>query len=96
MTNLFAYRATDPKIMLKHENPEGPDNDKWLREIASGAVKIIAAWGVNGFHRAASSHIFTVLDLPDRGRIECLRRTKSGAPSHPLYLPYEIEPQPYE
>jgi hypothetical protein len=45
MTNLFAYRATDPKIMKKAQYPVGPDNDDYLKMLSAGAGVVIAAWG---------------------------------------------------
>jgi hypothetical protein len=56
MTNLFALRATDPALMLKADDPVGPDNDTHLVEFARGADVIVAAWGSRrGEFRLASS-----------------------------------------
>ena len=35
MTNLFAYRATDPVVMKAVAEPIGPDNDRYLAECAN-------------------------------------------------------------
>ena len=37
MTNIFAFRATDPRVMKAQADPVGPENDKWLTECAKGA-----------------------------------------------------------
>ena len=50
MANLFALRATKPKIMKEHALPIGRDNNYWLESLARDAEIIIAAWGVNGSH----------------------------------------------
>ncbi len=52
MTNLFAFRATDPADMKTHEE------DRWacdanLLQIANHSAKagvVVAAWGVHGVH----------------------------------------------
>lgn len=90
MTNIFAFRARDPKVMKAHPEPIGPDNDRWLQECARNAGRVIAAWGTHG-------------DFMDRGaavkklipNIEALRLTKHGHPEHPCYITYEIEPVPF-
>jgi hypothetical protein len=51
MTNLFAFRATYPVVMLAQADPIGPDNDRTLRELAATAGVVVAAWGVHGVRR---------------------------------------------
>lgn len=48
MTNLFAFRATDPDVMKSADDPVGPENDQHLQDLANGASVVIAAWGVHG------------------------------------------------
>jgi len=48
MSNIFAYRATDPKIMKGATDPVGPDNDEWLVKSSKEAGLIVAAWGNHG------------------------------------------------
>lgn len=45
MTNLFAYRATDPKVMLAQADPVGEGNDQVLLDLSKSAGMVIAAWG---------------------------------------------------
>lgn len=35
MTNLFAFRATNPKVMKNEKEPIGKDNDTWLKKLAT-------------------------------------------------------------
>jgi hypothetical protein len=91
MTNLFAFRATDPRQMKGHPKPIGDDNDRWLVACARGAGIIVAAWGVNGEHMGRDVEVLKLLD-----GVECLRTTKAGHPEHPLYVPYEVTTKPYE
>lgn len=87
MTNAFAYRATDPRVMKQQADPIGPDNDHWLLEVARGAGIVVAAWGVHGAHRDRDRQIRTMLP-----RLHCLGVTAKGQPKHPLYLPSDLQP----
>jgi len=87
MTNLFAFRATDPKVMKHEENPVGRANLRCLQEYAAKAGIVVAAWGVNGRHMAMDKIVRQWLS--DAGvKLYCLRMTASGFPEHPLYVPY--------
>lgn len=96
MMNIFAIRSTDPKPMLKLELSEiiGPQNNEWLIHVANQAELIIAAWGTHGKHRSRGRMVYDLLSSIKP--IHCLRRTKHGYPEHPLYLPYEACPIPYD
>jgi hypothetical protein len=48
MANLFAFRATDPKVMMQAADPVGRDNDAWLRTLSDAASLVVGAWGVGG------------------------------------------------
>lgn len=95
MTNLFAYRATDPADMFAHAQAGGdvigPENDEWLRDAAGRTSVVVAAWGAHGdfLHRAAAVQ---KLLLP---KLHYLRLTKGGHPGHPLYLPKTLTPVAY-
>lgn len=90
VTNLFAYRATDPEVMKAALNPVGPENDRWLIEIAKGAGLILAGWGKHGafMNRAAA----VVKMLPP---MQALWVNADGSPKHPLYCAYRLSPFPY-
>lgn len=81
MTNLFAYRATDPAVMKFQLKPIGADNDRWIQDVARGAGLVVAAWGVHGEHHARD--IAVRMLVPG---MKCLGRTKNGHPRHPLYV----------
>ncbi len=86
MANLFAIRATNPKIMLNHSNPIGIDNNEWLIKLAVQASKVIAAWGMYGGYKKRDKEIIAL--IPD---MYCLGITKEGFPKHPLYLKKDSE-----
>ncbi len=95
MTNLFALRATDPKVMLAHPVPIGILNIHWLTEIAKEAGLIICAWGVHGQHIGQAETVLEHLDRAGlRSKLHRLKKTKDGIPGHPLYLRRDLQPTP--
>lgn len=87
MTNLFAWRATDPRDMLAAEDPVGPGNDQILRCAHMSAAITVAAWGVHGAHQGRDTHVRAMFR-----HLYYLRLTKGGHPGHPLYLPANLRP----
>jgi hypothetical protein len=86
MTNLFAFRATNPNEMIAAVDPIGPDNDEWLNRLAKDAWVLVAAWGEHGKHRGRATEI--VARFPN---LKCFGINKNGSPKHPLYLPKTSE-----
>lgn len=90
--NIFALRATDPRVMRAHAAPEGAGNTAALREAAHWADTLVAAWGVHGAHRDQGP--LTAARLHAKGHImHHLGLTKAGHPRHPLYLSYDVAPE---
>lgn len=89
VTNLFAYRATDPKQLIGLRDAIGPDNDNQLLITAASCKKIVCAWGVNG---SLGGRDAAVLDLLDGFDLYHLGLTGGGNPKHPLYLPKHTQP----
>lgn len=87
MTNLFAFRATQPSDMMRADDPIGPENDETLRRHAADAGIVIAAWGAHGTYRGRDRAVRVMLPA-----IHALRLTKDGHPGHPLYLPASLRP----
>lgn len=92
MTNLFAFRSTNPDVMMEHSEPIGEQNDYYLTEVAKGAGIIIAAWGKHGAHLNRAAHVMSILP-PEK--LHRLRLNKDGSPEHPLYIPADTKPTPY-
>jgi hypothetical protein len=90
MTNIFAFRATDPRDMKAEPDPVGPNNDQWLAECAKNASIVIAAWGAHGKHQARDEKVLKLI-----GNVNCLGITREGHPRHPLYLLKTVKPQQY-
>jgi hypothetical protein len=92
VTNLFAFRATDPRDLRAAAEPVGPLNDAVLARAARRAIRIVAAWGVHGAHRGRGQEVAAMLRAT--GRPLChLGLSKEGHPRHPLYLPYARQPE---
>jgi hypothetical protein len=91
MTNIFAFRATDPYDMMMAEDPGGEDNDIWLKRAANEANMVVAAWGTHGAYQARGAAVSKMLNP-----LHVLRLTKDGHPAHPLYLPKTLTPVPWE
>lgn len=87
MTNLFAYRATDPRVMKAFSEPVGSWNDHALSDAYSNAALSLAAWGTHGTHMGRCVKVRR--QLPN---LMCLAKTADGQPRHPLYLPYHLIP----
>ena len=92
MLNLFAYRATDPKVMKLAPDPIGPEND--LEFLGAAVARCdgprIACWGKDGSFLGRSAYVRNQI----RG-LSYLRMGKNGEPWHPLYLPAVLEPKPF-
>lgn len=91
VVNLYALRATDPFELWKAEDPIGPENERYLAEAARSGELLVAAWGAHAKKERARE----VAMLPGFEKLTCLRVTKDGAPSHPLYLRRSLTPIPW-
>ena len=94
VTNIFAWRETDPRLMRKADDPVGPENDRMIREGINWADRIIAAWGTHGAHMDRGAAVDRLLQATGRP-VHTLGLTKAGHPRHPLYLAYALQPQPW-
>lgn len=90
VTNIFAFRATDPKLMKLEADPIGPDNDRWLLRVWADANISVAAWGTHGTHQHRDTAVMCWLR-----NIHCLAKTAGGHPKHPLYLAAKLKPVPF-
>ena len=92
VTNIFAWRDTDPRKMRAAVDPIGPENDRTVIQSCVWADQIIAAWGTHGSHKNRGAEIAVLLH--DSGLpIFHLGLTKGGHPKHPLYIAYSQQPE---
>lgn len=92
VTNIFAYRSTDPKALYTLADPVGTENDAYLRKAATQANLRVAAWGTHGSLR--NRHEAVLGSLADLA-LTALGVTQGGFPKHPLYLRADAWPVPY-
>lgn len=92
VTNIFAWRDTDPKAMRAVPDPVGPHNDTILQEGCAWAHQVIAGWGSHGDHLGQGQKIARLLLKLGRP-VHHLGLTKAGHPRHPLYIAYAQQPQ---
>lgn len=95
VTNIFAYRATDPRDMRAAADPVGPENDKMILDSASDWIRkedrIICAWGAHGDYLNRGLEIKNLL-FESGMPLYHLGLTKAGHPKHPLYIGYSQQP----
>lgn len=84
--NLFAYRAQDPRELLRADDPVGPENDQALLDLIDESHLIVAAWGALGTHRRRADRVVDLLGQCDRCVVHCFGVTQNRQPRHPLYL----------
>lgn len=94
VTNIFAFRATDPRVMRAEPDPVGPENDAAILKSLGWADAVVCAWGNHGLHMNRGAVVESML----RGagaRLTHLGLTGQGQPRHPLYVAYDQKPQPW-
>lgn len=91
MTNLFAYRATDPSAMRRADDPIGQENDQHVREAAQQCSQVWFAWGNGGRFLDRNTHVLSLIER----ECHCLGTTGLGEPRHPLYLRKDEQIAPY-
>lgn len=91
MLNLFAIRATDPRVMRAHHAPIGGGNtiSHLKRRLSECAGPHIACWGRHGSFMGRGRAVLEA--LPD---LCCLALNDDGSPAHPLYLRKGLHPIP--
>jgi len=104
MTNLFAFRSTDPAGLKTAVKPIGEEglyitpggheflnrNDFYLWTMAKTVKIVIACWGTKGVHLYRNVKVKQLIPL-----MFCLSKTKDGHPEHPLYLKSDLKPIPF-
>jgi hypothetical protein len=88
VTNIFAFRATDPRVMRAAADPVGPENDAAITGSLGWAGQVICAWGNHGQHMGRGAQVAALLRAAG-AEPWVLGLTGAGQPVHPLYVPYD-------
>ena len=94
VTNIFAFRNTDPNRMKAVADPVGPGNDAAIVRAARAAGIVVCAWGNHGGFLGRSTKILKKLNA-NAIPLHALRVNAGGEPAHPLYLPGNLRPMPW-
>ncbi len=94
VTNIFAWRDTDPQAMRAVPDPVGRGNDAAITDAANWADLVICAWGAHGVHLDRGRAVETLLRATGQSLFH-LGLTKAGQPMHPLYIGYNVQPLPW-
>lgn len=92
VVNLFALRATDPRLLMSYPDPIGPRNDVAIFDETARAGLVVAAWGIHGWRFGRGSHVRDMLAR----QLFHVGLTKQGFPRHPLYLRGDVLPQRWD
>lgn len=84
VTNLFAFRTTQPINLKKNKRPIGNKNDSYIQKYAKKSKTIVIAWGNHGNFLNRDKQVIKLLSqISD---LYCLQILKNGQPKHPLYV----------
>lgn len=85
--NVFAYRATDKKELLKVIDPVGPDNAGHLLVARNVSIltRLVLGWGKQFGGRKLAHHFKNAEMILRTLSPYCIKQNKDGSPIHPLY-----------
>lgn len=90
VVNLFAWRATYPKEMLKQLDPVGPDGDTWIAQACRASDPVICAWGAHSARAVRRRAEAVTAMLVEAGvPLHCLGMSADRHPRHPLFLTHD-------
>ena len=90
VVNLYALRSPEPKKLLTHTDPLGPQNEEYIRMAVRESQLVVAAWGA--FKLGVPQSIKPILRS---NNLWCLGTTKYGHPKHPLYVKSSTQRETY-
>lgn len=93
VVNIFAYRSTDPRELLKVEDPIGPNNNEHIVRAFGRSHAAICGWGKHGSIRGRGNDVLGLIKLYGWTPM-ALKINKDGSPAHPLYIGYDVQPKP--
>lgn len=93
--NLFAYRSPSPDALPRDKEAAiGPENDRYLLQLAYESTEIVVGWGAGGGLHGRDPVVLKLLQRVQKS-LFCLGYTQYGAPRHPLYCRNDAEFLPH-
>lgn len=96
--NVAAYRSTDQSALMAVDDPFGPDNDMWIREMAMRSVMVLVGFGMPKDKRLLIKGHEVIKSLKTYNKNVRVfgwtnpdRETGLAGPKHPLYIPADTE-----
>ena len=86
--NLFSLVSPNPAALFLGESPELPNgpNDTAIKRMRELSTLVLAGWGNQGQYAGTRpAEVMALVGEP----VYCLKTTKAGEPTHPLYMPRE-------
>lgn len=96
VTNLFSFRATDPKDLHdllrngRYDRAVGDGNDESIDNAANESDIVLVAWGANANKQPVPLRVADVMSMFLRP--SCIGVTKDGHPLHPCMAGYTDAP----
>lgn len=95
MTNIFAYRSTDPYRLMTATDPVGQYNDFFILHCCQRSQLVVAAWGNHGIYQNRAAAVKRLL-ADNNVTIRAFQVTSKGQPKHPLYMRADAVPKRFE
>ena len=87
VTNIFAFRATDPKVMRAVADPVGPDNDSAILDSIGWSDVIVCAWGNHGLHLGRGAQVAELLAASRAVQVTVVAPRLKATPVREVPLP---------
>ena len=94
--NVLSVRVTDSAQLATASCINLPENDQWIRQVASKAKFVVVGWGNPGHATGRGPEVAKILrEVCDPAKVLCFGKNLNGAPVHPLYQPFAAKLIPY-
>lgn len=95
VTNIFALRSTDPRLLYEFNDPVGSDNDFYIETACKSSDLIVCGWGKHGNLKKRGEEVLALIRKTGKTP-HALKINSDGTPAHPLYIGYDVKPSPIE
>lgn len=94
--NVMSIRGTYSSDLAKTSVVNLPENDEWIRRIATKARIVVVSWGNPGHESGRGAAVEEILrEVCDPSKVFCFGKNMNGAPVHPLYQRINAPLMPY-